>query len=600
MIYGNKEGVRDSLLAKLETLYDLDLTSEVFAPAELLDVLAAFTCAMNREISIYVSRSGAILDITIGNIGTVELKDMHLRRNTRRLSMVRCIHTHPGGNPQLSDVDISSLRSMRFDAMAAVGARKGRATGIQAAFLGEYVGGVNTVHLTEVVPVKKIPQRAWMDAIVRADADVLRGAPAGVQQEEAERAFLVGLDSEQSLDELEKLAKTAGAEIVGRMLQKKSRPDTATYIGSGKAETLSLDCQARDADLVIVDDELSGIQTRNLEEILRGVKVLDRTALILDIFAQRAQSREGRLQVELAQMAYQLPRLLGHGVSMSRLGGGIGTRGPGETRLEMDRRRIRRRMSDLRREIEELGSQRSLRRARREKNKVPVVALVGYTNAGKSTLLNALSGADVLAEDKLFATLDPVVRTVKLPGGGEFLLVDTVGFISKLPHALVDAFRSTLEEALLADALVIVSDGASDEMFHQHDVVLDVLNELGAGDRPVIDVINKVDLIRQMPQWPGALPVSAKTGQGLDALLSAIRKKLRGVSRPLRALIPYAQGGLLAELHSEAKVISETYTDTGIAVEAMADEQLYGRLQRKLGEKALSWTNEVALAEEGE
>lgn len=600
MIYGNKEGVRDSLLAKLETLYDLDLTSEVFAPAELLDVLAAFTCAMNREISIYVSRSGAILDITIGNIGTVELKDMHLRRNTRRLSMVRCIHTHPGGNPQLSDVDISSLRSMRFDAMAAVGAREGRATGIQAAFLGEYVGGVNTVHLTEVVPVKKIPQRAWMDAIVRADADVLRGAPAGVQQEEAERAFLVGLDSEQSLDELEKLAKTAGAVIVGRMLQKKSRPDTATYIGSGKAETLSLDCQARDADLVIVDDELSGIQTRNLEEILRGVKVLDRTALILDIFAQRAQSREGRLQVELAQMAYQLPRLLGHGVSMSRLGGGIGTRGPGETRLEMDRRRIRRRMSDLRREIEELGSQRSLRRARREKNKVPVVALVGYTNAGKSTLLNALSGADVLAEDKLFATLDPVVRTVKLPGGGEFLLVDTVGFISKLPHALVDAFRSTLEEALLADVLVIVSDGASDEMFHQHDVVLDVLNELGAGDRPVIDVINKVDLIRQMPQWPGALPVSAKTGQGLDALLSAIRKKLRGVSRPLRALIPYAQGGLLAELHSEAKVISETYTDTGIAVEAMADEQLYGRLQRKLGEKALSWINEVALAEEGE
>lgn len=600
MIYGNKEGVRDSLLAKLETLYDLDLTSEVFAPAELLDVLAAFTCAMNREISIYVSRSGAILDITIGNIGTVELKDMHLRRNTRRLSMVRCIHTHPGGNPQLSDVDISSLRSMRFDAMAAVGAREGRATGIQAAFLGEYAGGVNTVHLTEVVPVKKIPQRAWMDAIIRADVDVLRGAPEGVQQEEAERAFLVGLDSEQSLDELEKLAKTAGAVIVGRMLQKKSRPDTATYIGSGKAETLSLDCQARDADLVIVDDELSGIQTRNLEEILRGVKVLDRTALILDIFAQRAQSREGRLQVELAQMAYQLPRLLGHGVSMSRLGGGIGTRGPGETRLEMDRRRIRRRMSDLRREIEELGSQRSLRRARREKNKVPVVALVGYTNAGKSTLLNALSGADVLAEDKLFATLDPVVRTVKLPGGGEFLLVDTVGFISKLPHALVDAFRSTLEEALLADVLVIVSDGASDEMFHQHDVVLDVLNELGAGDRPVIDVINKVDLIRQMPQWPGALPVSAKTGQGLDALLSAIRKKLRGVSRPLRALIPYAQGGLLAELHSEAKVISETYTDTGIAVEAMADEQLYGRLQRKLGEKALSWINDVALAEEGE
>lgn len=588
MIYGNKVGVRDSLLAQMETLYDLDLTADVFAPAELLDVLAAFTCAINREISVYISRSGAILDITIGNMGSVELRDMHLRRNTRRLSMIRCIHTHPGGNPQLSDVDISSLRSMRFDAMAAVGALEGRATGIQAAFLGEYAGGVNQVHVTPVTPVKKIPQRAWMEAIERADMDVLRGVPDGLQEEEAERAYLVGLDSEQSLDELERLAQTAGAVVVGRMLQRKGRPDTATYIGSGKAEELSLCCQARDADLVILDDELTGVQARNLEEILRGVKVIDRTALILDIFAQRAQSREGRLQVELAQMAYQLPRLLGHGVAMSRLGGGIGTRGPGETRLEMDRRRIRRRMADLRREIEALGEQRSLRRSRREKNKVPVVALVGYTNAGKSTLLNALSGAQVLAEDKLFATLDPVVRTVRLPGGGEFLLVDTVGFISKLPHALVDAFRSTLEEALLADLLVIVSDGASGEMLHQHDVVLDVLKDLGAGDRERIDVINKADLLETLPDLPGALAISAQTGVGLEALLERIRLKLRGAACPMRVLIPYTQGGLLAELHSGARVIREEYTDTGIAVEAVADEPLFRRFLLRLGEEAVS------------
>lgn len=588
MIYGNKEGIRDSVLAQLETLYDLDLTSELFAPAELLDVLAAFTCAINREISIYVSRSGAILDITIGGLNSVDLKDMHLRRNTRRLSMIRCIHTHPGGNPQLSDVDISSLRSMHFDAMAAVGAKDGKATGIQAAFLGEIVGGVNKVFLTDITPVKKIPQRAWMDAIERADSEVMIGASTSTQ-EEKERAYLVGLDSERSLEELARLADTAGAIAVGTMLQKKTRPDTATYIGSGKADELALDCQAKDADVVIFDDELSGVQTRNLEDVLRGVKVLDRTTLILDIFAQRAQSREGRLQVELAQMAYQLPRLMGHGVSMSRLGGGIGTRGPGETRLEMDRRRIRRRMSDLRHEIKELEEQRSLRRARREKNRVPVVALVGYTNAGKSTLLNALSDANVLAEDKLFATLDPVVRTVKLPSGGEFLLVDTVGFISKLPHALVDAFRSTLEEALLADILLIISDGASDEMLHQHDVVLEVLRSLGAEDKPAIDVINKVDLLESKPQWPGAHLISAKTGEGVEQLLEEIKRQIRGVQRRLRVSIPYAQGALTSMLHSSGNVLSEEYTDTGVVIEAMADDQIYGKLASKLGEKALIW-----------
>lgn len=589
MIYGNKEGVRDSLLAQMELLYELELPDDAFAPAELLEALAAFTAAINREISVYVSRSGSILDVTIGQIGSVELKDMRLRRNARRLSMVRCIHTHPGGNPQLSDVDISSLRSMRFDAMAAVGVSEGgRPTGLQAAFLGEYAGGANRVTLTEVMPVRRIPQRALMEAIECADSLVLCGAPNDTQ-EEKERAFLVGLDSEESLEELARLADTAGAVVVGRMLQKKSRPDTATYIGSGKADELSLEAQAREAGLVIVDDELTGVQTRNLEEILRGVKVLDRTSLILDIFAQRAQSREGRLQVELAQMAYQLPRLTGHGVSMSRLGGGIGTRGPGETRLELDRRRIRRRMSDLRREIEELGSQRGLRRSRREKNRVPVVALVGYTNAGKSTLLNTLSGAGVLAEDKLFATLDPVVRTVKFPTGGEFLLVDTVGFISKLPHALVDAFHSTLEEALLADILVIVSDGASPEMARQHDVVLEVLASLGAGDQPRIDVINKVDLMEKTPEWPGAIPISAKTGEGIEALLEEIKRRLRGVQRPLRVLIPYAQGGLLAMLHEGAQVTAEEYTDSGVAVEAMADEQIAGRLAAKLGAQALTW-----------
>ena len=412
-----------------------------------------------------------------------------------------------------------------------------------------------------------------------------------------ERVILVGVqvgdeDTQQSLDELEELADTAGAITAGKIIQSREAVHPGTYIGKGKIEEVRSLMLAVDATGIICDDELSPAQMNNLEHELE-CKVMDRTLLILDIFAQRAQSREGRLQVELAQMAYQLPRLLGHGVAMSRLGGGIGTRGPGETRLEMDRRRIRRRMSDLRREIDDLSGQRNLRRAKREKNKVPVVALVGYTNAGKSTLLNTLSGADVLAEDKLFATLDPVVRTVKMPAGGEFLLVDTVGFISKLPHALVDAFHSTLEEALLADVLLVISDGASGEMIHQHDVVLEVLASLGAADKPKIDVINKADLPDvNANKWPGAIAVSAKTGKGLDELLEAIRLKLRGAARLMRALIPYAQGGLLAKLHEDGQVLSEEYTGEGIEVKALADEQLFGRLTVQLGEQAVSWQDD--------
>lgn len=591
MIYGNREGVRDSLLRQMEALYELELTDECFASEELLSALALFTGALNREISVYVSRSGEVLDVTIGSIGSVDLKEMRLRRNARRLSGIRCIHTHPGGDARLSDVDISSLRSMRFDAMAAVGVLDARATGVQAAFLGEAVGGENRVELTDVVSARRIPQRAWMERIEQADALVLRGDP-GDAREEKERAWLVGLGDERSLDELARLAETAGALVVGRTLQNKARPDAATYIGSGKVDELSLDCQAYDADLAIFDDELSGVQLRNIETALRGVKALDRTALILDIFAQRAQSREGRLQVELAQLAYQLPRLLGHGVAMSRLGGGIGTRGPGETRLELDRRRIRRRMADLRAEIAELGRQRTLRRSRREKNRVPVVALVGYTNAGKSTLLNRLSGANVLAEDKLFATLDPVVRTVRPDGGGEFLLVDTVGFISKLPHALVDAFHSTLEEALLADLLVIVEDGGSPELLHQHDVVLDVLKSLGAGDAPRIDVINKCDLRPAPRELPGALCVSAKTGEGIGELLAEISAKLLGVRRRVRVRIPYAQGGLLSEMHARCQVLGEAYGQDGVDVEAMMDERTLGMLASKLGEGALERVKE--------
>ena len=414
-------------------------------------------------------------------------------------------------------------------------------------------------------------------------------------EEIQDRVILIGVqanlgdDMEESLDELGELAATAGAYVAGRIIQNREAIHPGTYIGKGKIEEVKGLLYALNANGVICDDELSPAQMNNLERELE-CKVMDRTLLILDIFAKRAVTSEGKIQVELAQLRYRSARLVGLRSSLSRLGGGIGTRGPGEKKLETDRRLIRNRISALKQELSQVEKHRELLRSRRAAGNLKTAAIVGYTNAGKSTLLNTLSGADVLAEDKLFATLDPVVRTVKTPAGGEFLLVDTVGFISKLPHALVDAFHSTLEEALLADVLLIVSDGASGEMIRQHDVVLEVLSSLGAADKPMIDVINKADLPGVTAnEWPGAIAISAKKGEGLDALLEAIRLKLRGAARPMRAVIPYAQGGLLAKIHADGQVLGEEYTAEGIDVTALADEQLFGRLAAQLGEQAVTW-----------
>ena len=473
MIHGNLTGIRESTLNELEKLYDAEFERDAFLPDRLLNILVRYTDLLNREMLVYLGRDGAVLEIAIGAIGSIALPELHLRRNLDRLSGFRCIHTHPGGDARLSDVDLQALRLLRFDSMCAVGVGEGRCTGISAAFLGE----MEYENLSVVVkgPVKpgRIPQALWMKEIELAEERVRKAIEKGGIVETAEKVMLISTDSEDSLDELASLAETAGAMVITRVLQNRMRPDPATFIGSGKAEELALACQALEIDLAILDDELTGAQQRNLETIL-GVRVIDRTALILDIFAQRAQSAEGKLQVELAQMKYRLPRLTGLGAVLSRLGGGIGTRGPGETQLEVDRRRIRRRIDDLEAQLKEIKKQRDLRRARREKTGQTTVALVGYTNAGKSTLLNALSGADVLVEDKLFATLDPVLRRVELPENRECLVVDTVGFIRKLPHQLVQAFRSTLEEALYADLLVVVSDLSSPNYAQQRATVFEV------------------------------------------------------------------------------------------------------------------------------
>lgn len=583
MIHGNLTGIRESTLAELEKLYDAEFGRTDFLPDRLLNILVRYTDLLNREMLVYLGRDGTVLEIAIGNIGSIALPELHLRRNLDRLSGFRCIHTHPGGEARLSDVDLQALRLLRFDSMCAVGVGEGRCTGISAAFLGELEYDNFSIVVKGPVKPGRIPQQLWLKEIELAEERVKAAIEKGGIVEEAEKVMLISTDTEESLDELASLAETAGAMVITRVIQNRQKPDSATYIGSGKAEELALVCQAMEIDLAILDDELTGAQQKNLENIL-GVRVIDRTALILDIFAQRAQSAEGKLQVELAQMKYCLPRLQGMGTVLSRLGGGIGTRGPGETRLEVDRRRIRRRIDDLEGQLKEIKKQRDLRRARREKTGQTTVALVGYTNAGKSTLLNALSGADVLVEDKLFATLDPVMRQVELPENRRCLVVDTVGFIRKLPHQLVQAFRSTLEEALYADLLVVVSDLSSPNYAQQRATVFEVLNDLGAGDKPILEALNKADRVNitGMIEPADAILISAKEGRGLDALKAEISRRIAAMRHRAELLIPYDKGNVLSLIHSKGQVLSEEYTDTGTKVVALLDAALYQRVMGML------------------
>ena len=586
MIHGNLTGIRESTLNELEKLYDAEFGREAFLPDRLLNILVRYTDLLNREMLVYLSRDGEVLEIAIGSIGSIALPELHLRRNLDRLAGFRCIHTHPGGDARLSDVDLQALRLLRFDSMCAVGVGEGRCTGISAAFLGEVEYDNLSIVMKGPVKPGRIPQMLWMKEIELAEERVKKAIEKGGLVEEAEKVMLISTDSEESLDELASLAETAGAMVITRVIQNRQKPDSATYIGSGKAEELSLTCQALEIDLAILDDELTGAQQKNLENIL-GVRVIDRTALILDIFAQRAQSAEGKLQVELAQMKYRLPRLTGLGTSLSRLGGGIGTRGPGETRLEVDRRRIRKRIDDLEGQLKEIKKQRDLRRARREKTGQTTVALVGYTNAGKSTLLNALSGADVLVEDKLFATLDPVMRQVDLPENRSCLLVDTVGFIRKLPHQLVQAFRSTLEEALYADLLVVVSDLSSPHYAQQRATVFEVLNDLGASDKPILEALNKADQahIGGMIEPADAILISAKQGAGLDKLKAEISRRIAAMRHRAELVIPYDKGGVLSLIHGKGQVVEEEYTAEGTRVVALLDAALYQRVMGMLGDR---------------
>lgn len=584
-IKGNIKGIRDSVIAELQKLYDMQ--SPQLVSQELAVKLADITEYINREISVYITRSGQIIEIAVGDNATVELPSFSGRRGAGRLSGIRCIHTHPGGNPYLSGVDISALKNNKYDAMVAIGVVSpdftkseltfGLITGIDsnenytAECYGPYsiedaenINFVNTVNTIERILDKQIGT---------ASLQVM-----------SERAILIGMEwgrndslwtVDDSLEELKQLADTAGATVIKKFIQKRPKPDPAFFIGRGKVQELALYAQQENIDLCIFDDELSPAQQRNIESVM-GIRILDRTALILDIFAQRARTNEGKLQVELAQLQYTLPRIMGKGLMLSRLGGGIGTRGPGETKLEVDRRRIRDRIAFIKDQIEKVKAVRSLHRSKRKKNNVFEVSLVGYTNAGKSTLLNTLTNSDIYAKDQLFATLDPTTRQLTLPNKQEIIITDTVGFIQRLPHQLIAAFRSTLEVVTEADLLVHVIDVSHELYKEQAAAVHEVLKEIGAETKPVITVYNKIDklppdskLADRLALEEDTVCISAAKKLNLETLQQMIESHLKSKAVEVTLCIPYAETAKAAQLHETANVLEQEYTENGAVMKVI-------------------------------
>jgi len=603
-IHGNTGGIRRSYIEKLETIYDIVIDRREFTTIEVLEILAEFTEFTGREAMIYIERSGRIITVAVGEQDRVSLPAFATRRSESRLNGIRCIHTHPGGNSRLSEVDIQSLKSLRLDAMAAIGVSGGRPASMQVGILGDLISDDEiSVNLFGPYNVNSIPDDVLWDEIAEAD-NRIRPAESKKAEAEIARTILVGIDyrqdDPQALDELLQLANTAGFITVGKLVQSRQTPDKSYYIGHGKLQDLVLEIQRLQADAVIFDDELTPAQIRNIQKVLgKKIEIIDRTALILDIFSGRASTHEGRLQVELAQTKYLLPRMTGYWTHMGRMGGGGrgGTgarRGEGETQLEVDRRILRSRVAELEKEIDKIKSRRNVQRAHRERTNIPIVALVGYTNAGKSTLMNHLSGSDVLAEDKLFATLDPISRQVNY-GSGEFLLIDTVGFIKKLPHDLVNAFRATLEEAQYADLLLHVVDASSEGRSKQMDVVNDVLNQLNANNKPRLIVYNKCDVIDpsltdandanvynfSASQGMGndGVTISAKTGLGMGNLKAAINQKLSVMRTEVSVVLPLDAGALVSRIYESGQVLSCDYHDDGIHITAVVTIEDGARLR---------------------
>jgi len=601
-ILGNLKGIRNSVIEELKTLYDMKLSSGQLLSAELALKLADITEFINREVSVYITRSGQIIRVAVGSNETVELPAVEGRRGSSRLSGIRCVHTHPNGTPSLSGVDISALKANRFDCMIAIGVTAPDYTQSTLGF-GMIVGmDENEQFIVENYGPLSMAEAEtiYFPNLVTTVERILEKQTSSTSLAQAqERAVLVGMEYngmlntlgwsiEDSVEELKQLADTAGAQVVAKFMQKRPKPDPAFFIGKGKVQELALFVQQENIDLCIFDDELSPAQQRNIEQAM-GIRVLDRTALILDIFAQRARTNEGKLQVELAQLQYNLPRIMGKGLSLSRLGGGIGTRGPGETKLEVDRRRIRDRIAYIKECIGKVKSVRTLHRAGRNKASVPTVSLVGYTNAGKSTLLNTLTNSDIYAKDQLFATLDPTTRQLDLPNKQQAILTDTVGFIQRLPHQLVAAFQSTLEEVVEADVLLHVIDVSHELYKEQSNAVYHVLEQIGAKDKTIITVYNKIDklpadsaLPARLAQEENSICISAKANINLDKLLELIAENLKLKAVEEYFLIPYSDSAAAARLHSLGTVLEQEYLAEGTKLKVRLDANQLSEFEKYL------------------
>lgn len=584
-IKGNIKGIRDSVIAELQKLYDMQ--SPQLVSQELAVKLADITEYINREISVYITRSGQIIEIAVGDNATVELPSFSGRRGAGRLSGIRCIHTHPGGNPYLSGVDISALKNNKYDAMVAIGVVSPDFTKSELTF--GLITGIDsnenyTAECYGPYSIEDAENINFVNTVSTIERILDKQTGTASLQVMSERAILIGMEwgrndslwtVDDSLEELKQLADTAGATVIKKFIQKRPKPDPAFFIGRGKVQELALYAQQENIDLCIFDDELSPAQQRNIESVM-GIRILDRTALILDIFAQRARTNEGKLQVELAQLQYTLPRIMGKGLMLSRLGGGIGTRGPGETKLEVDRRRIRDRIAFIKDQIEKVKAVRSLHRSKRKKNNVFEVSLVGYTNAGKSTLLNTLTNSDIYAKDQLFATLDPTTRQLTLPNKQEIIITDTVGFIQRLPHQLIAAFRSTLEVVTEADLLVHVIDVSHELYKEQAAAVHEVLKEIGAETKPVITVYNKIDklppdskLADRLALEEDTVCISAAKKLNLEILQQMIESHLRSKAVEVTLCIPYAETAKAAQLHETANVLEQEYTENGAVMKVI-------------------------------
>lgn len=548
-VSGNTEGLKKNIIQRLEALYEIKSDSSILCDQLILEEICKITFSVNREIAVFISSSGMVEYISVGDFNTTDIQAREISRKSK------CVHTHPSGSGYPSPVDIDSLRALELLVIASVGLKGDTPADLYCSYIG-----IDGKAVTEG-PFDNTEQTVK----VINDASNVPTVVHAVKEHGKERVIAAGVttrDNIAMLDELGELINSAGGQCVLKEEQMRNSFDSTYYMGRGKIEELRYLSAAYNADTIVFDDSLSPSQIRNIEQIIK-IKVIDRSNLILDIFAQRAHSIEGKIQVELAQLTYLLPRLIGRGIELSRLGGGIGTRGPGETKLETDRRHIQRRINYLKKEIKNIAERRDLLRENRNRNNLFTVALAGYTNAGKSTLVNKLTDSSIMVKDMLFATLDPSARQLTLPDGTEVILVDTVGFVSKLPHELVEAFKSTLEEVTDADLIIHVIDGSSDTMESQKEIVYQILDELGAGRIPIIEAVNKMDLVEDRDilhtNSGSRIYMSAITGEGIDFLIQQIEIKAEG-ERIIRNIdIAHDKGRIISYIHENTDILEKEY-----------------------------------------